>query len=301
MKSGFVFDIKRFSIHDGPGIRSTVFLKGCPLSCHWCHNPESQQSAPELILRPERCISCGTCIKACLNGAITQKDDTYLTNRSLCKVCGVCVDVCYADAREIVGKELAADKVLEEVLKDILFYKQSGGGVTFSGGEPLHQPEFLENLLQVSKKKGLHTTLDTCGYAPWDVILRMMPYLDLILYDIKILDDCLHKKYAGVSNKQILENLSSLVDYGTELVIRYPVLPGINDSDKQIRELGEYLKELNGISRVDLLPYHELSAGKYRRLDRQFKHDNWRTPSLLKMKRIQDQLAEFELEVSIRG
>ena len=301
MKPGIVFDIKRFSIHDGPGIRTTVFLKGCPLTCLWCHNPESQQSALELIFRPERCIHCGACFEACPEGAIYQRDGSYLTNRSLCKVCGICVDVCCAEAREIIGKELSTEEILKEVLKDKPFYDQSNGGLTFSGGEPLQQLEFLEELLRESKANNLHTALDTCGYAPWDDFLRILPYLDLVLYDVKIMDDQLHKKFTGVSNRQVLDNLTSLAEYGTDLNIRFPVLPGLNDTEDQIRKLGETLKELNGISKVDLLPYHELSSEKYRRLDRSFNHNKWRKPSRDEMIRIQSHLSEFELEVSIRG
>ena len=209
------------------------------------------------------------------------------------------MEICFSEAREIIGREMTADEVIEEVLKDQAFFDQSGGGVTFSGGEPLYQSDFLEDLLKISKKNKLHTTLDTCGYAHQDVLLRLMDNIDLVLYDVKIIDDRLHQQYTGVSNNQVKENISSLVMNDQNVIIRYPVLPGINDSEEQIRKLGEYLKGLKRNIRVDLLPYHELSGDKYRRLGRHFMPENWRTPSREKMQKIQGNLSEFGLEVSI--
>ncbi|MGB2963531.1 MAG: glycyl-radical enzyme activating protein [Anaerolineales bacterium] len=301
MATGIIFDFKRFSINDGPGIRTTVFLKGCPLSCAWCHNPESQQFSPELIIRPERCIGCGACLDVCPEGAISTSNNLYFTDRQLCKVCGACVEICFSEAREIIGREMTADEVIKEVLQDQAFFDQSGGGVTFSGGEPLYQPDFLEALLKISKKNKLHTTLDTCGYAHRDVFLRLLPDIDLVLYDVKIIDDRLHQQYTGVSNNQVKENLSSLVMNDQIVIIRYPVLPGINDSEEQIRKLGEYIKGLKRKIRVDLLPYHELSRDKYRRLGRHFIPENWRTPSGKEMQKIQGNLSEFGLEVTMRA
>ena len=298
MATGIIFDLKRFSIHDGPGIRTTVFLKGCPLSCAWCHNPESQQSSPELIIRPERCIGCGACLDVCPEGAISTSNNLYFTDRQLCKVCGACVEICFAEAREIIGREMTADEVIEEVLQDKAFFDQSGGGVTFSGGEPLYQPNFLEALLKLSKKNNLHTTLDTCGYAHQDIIKQLLPNIDLVLFDVKIIDNRLHQQYTGVSNNQVKENLSFLVMNDKNVIIRYPVLPGINDSEEKIRKLGEYIKGLNRKIQVDLLPYHELIGDKYSRLDRHFMTENWRTPTGEEMQKIQGNLSAFGLEVS---
>ena len=301
MITGYVFDIKRFSIHDGPGIRTTVFLKGCPLSCQWCHNPESQKSTPELIFHPHRCIQCGTCLPACPNNAISKKNNSYLTNRDLCRICGACVDVCYPDAREIVGRKLTPAEVVEEVLKDQVFYDQSNGGVTYSGGEPLHQLKFLKECLRKSKEKGLHTALDTSGYALWEDFLELLPYIDLVLYDVKIMDNQLHQKYTGVGIHLVQENLSSLVDSGKKVFVRYPVLLGVNDSGEQIHNLGTYLSELKGISRVDLLPYHAMSAEKYSRLGRQFHFESNHAPGKDELQKIEKQLSRFGLEVSIGG
>lgn len=301
MITGYIFDIKRFSIHDGPGIRTTVFLKGCPLSCQWCHNPESQKSTPELIFHSHRCIQCGSCLPACPNNAISLNNNSYLTNRALCKVCGACVDVCYPGAREIVGRILTPAEVVGEVLKDQVFYDQSNGGVTYSGGEPLHQLEFLKECLRKSKEKGLHTALDTSGYAPWDVFMQMLPYIDLVLYDVKILDSQMHKDFTGVDSQLIAENLSNLVDYGKEVFIRYPVLPGVNDSKEQIQDLGTYLSKFKRISQVDLLPYHTMSADKYNRLDRQFNFECDYSPNKDELQKIENQLTELGLKVSIGG
>jgi pyruvate formate lyase activating enzyme len=301
MTAGMIFDIKRFSIHDGPGIRTTVFLKGCPLTCGWCHNPESQRSIPELILRPGRCIACGACMDICQRNAITEKTGSYQTDRAACIACGECVEVCYAGAREILGRELHAKDVIEEVLRDQPFFDQSGGGVTFSGGEPLMQPEFLKELLKTSKDNGLHTALDTCGYASREDIDAILDLTDLILFDVKILDDKNHVRYTGASNTLVKKNLSYLSETGQNLIIRYPVLPGVNDSREQIRKLGEYLKNLPTVKRIDLLPYHELSGDKYLRLGLCFDSENWRIPSKEELGEIQYILMDFDLLVSIGG
>ena len=301
MTTGFVFDIKRFSIHDGPGIRTTVFLKGCPLSCLWCHNPESQAQTPELIFYPDRCIYCGACITACQNDAISNQEGNIITDRSLCKVGGDCVEVCFSGAREIVGKEMTATDVIFEVVKDRPFFDQSNGGVTFSGGEPFHQPDFLEECLRISKDERLHTVVDTCGYSSWEIISRMIDHIDLLLYDVKMIDNQQHQRNTGVDNKLIFDNLKALAKAGKEVHIRYPVIPGFNDSMDNIKILGGLIKDIKGIEHVDLLPYHKLSGDKYRRLDRSYKLDNIKTPLKSELKEIQDCLSSFGLEVVIEG
>jgi pyruvate formate lyase activating enzyme len=263
---GIVFDIKRFSIHDGPGIRSTIFLKGCPLSCWWCHNPEGQAQQPELILRPERCISCDACLDACDRGAIVLEHDVIVTDRELCTACGACVDVCYAEARELVGRRMAVDQVMDEIERDIAFYDHSSGGVTFSGGEPLAQPAFLRALLRASKARGLHTALDTCGFAPWEILDDVRGDVDLFLYDLKIMDGSRHRTFTGYSNECILENLQALSRRGHYIVLRVPIIPGINDDEENLRQIGAFAADLPSLERVDLLPYHRIGRDKYRRL-----------------------------------
>ncbi len=296
-----IFDIKRFSIHDGPGIRSTVFLKGCPLRCAWCHNPESQSPKPELIFRPDRCLACGECLEACPQEAIRFIDGRIIQDWDMCQAHGSCVQVCYPGAREIVGKEVSPQAVLDEVVRDRAYYEVSGGGVTFSGGEPLNQPDFLETCLRLCKEAGLHTALDTCGSADWEDLERQLPFLDLVLYDLKTLDDELHQKHTGSSNQGILDNFWSLVESGAEIWVRRPVIPEINDEPEEIERLGDFLSPLNGKIKIDLLPYHTLSADKYRRLGREEAENDWSTPSEELLERISSQLREKGLEVGLRG
>lgn len=294
-----IFDIKRFSIHDGPGIRSTVFLKGCPLSCSWCHNPESQSFKPELIFRPERCLACGECLDACPHEAIQFIDGRISQDRESCQIHGACVTACYPGAREMVGREVRPEEVLDELVLDRVYYESSGGGVTFSGGEPLAQPEFLEKTLRLCKEAGLSTAIDTCGAAPWQTLERQLPFLDLVLYDLKIMDDQLHQKYTGISNREILENFRRLTKSDITLAVRRPVIPGVNGSEEEITRLGEFMREMDGRIKIDLLPYHALSADKYRRLGRE--GTVWTVPSGGDLDRIQSQLEKLGFEVGLRG
>jgi pyruvate formate lyase activating enzyme len=298
--TGTIFDIKRFSIHDGPGIRSTVFFKGCPLSCRWCHNPESQSPKPELIFRPERCLNCGACAEVCQTGATTVNGSEIHYVKEECRVCGECVMVCYAGARELVGYEISPEEVVEELVRDQIFYEESGGGVTFSGGEPLYQAEFLEQTLKLCRENGLHTALDTCGSGSWEDLERQLPYLDMVLYDLKLLDDQLHKEFTGTSNRNILENFRRLTESKVEIRIRRPVIPGVNDSREEIQALAGFIHNTNGVKRIDLLPYHALSADKYARLDREEGAD-WSIPNEEDQERITKQLTEEGFEVSWGG
>jgi pyruvate formate lyase activating enzyme len=266
LMTGIVFDIKKFSIHDGPGIRTTVFLKGCPLSCWWCHNPEGQAERPELILRPERCIGCGVCLDICGQDAITCDNGRVVTDRARCTACGVCAEACYAAVREIVGREMSVTEVVDEIERDAAFYEESGGGVTFSGGEPLSQPDFLSELLRASKARGLSTALDTCGFGPWGALDRLREDVDLFLYDLKLMDDARHRALTGVSNKPILRNLERLSRCGHRIVIRVPIIPGLNDDGDNLREIGAFAVHLPSVEYVELLSYHRIGRDKYRRL-----------------------------------
>ena len=256
--TGLVFDIQRFSLHDGPGIRTTLFLKGCPLRCWWCHNPESQAAGLELIRWPQRCIGCGACLEACPAGAITPAGDV---DPARCTLCGACVDACHAQARQLVGRDMTVAQALAELERDRPFYDQSGGGVTISGGEPLAQPDFLLALLRACRQADLHTALDTCGHAPWPLLDAVRPYVGLFLYDLKLIDPGRHRQVTGVSNELILDNLRALAAHGHRLILRLPVIPGVNDDDDNIRRVAA----LAAIERVDLLPYHRTALDKYRR------------------------------------
>jgi pyruvate formate lyase activating enzyme len=261
--AGLVFNIMRFSLHDGPGIRTTVFLKGCPLRCRWCHNPESQSSEPEILYFGERCIRCGDCVLACPHGAL----DAQLHNSSeLCLRCGECVEACPSAARQLVGRWITVEEVLAEVLKDEVFYEESGGGITISGGEPLQQANFVEALLAACKARRLHTVLDTCGFASSDVLRRVSEHVDLFFYDLKLMNSEKHLSLTGVNNDLILQNLKMLAKDGNAIRVRVPILPGFNDDNENLDALSEYLSPL-GVREIDLLPYHELGNDKYRRMN----------------------------------
>jgi pyruvate formate lyase activating enzyme len=296
--TGIVFDIRRYAIHDGPGIRTTVFLKGCALSCAWCHNPEGQAVGHEAMLRPDRCIRCGACVDACGHGAIRWSDGGPTTDRSRCTACGDCTAVCYAEARERVGREMTADDVLAEVARDAQFYEESGGGVTLSGGEPLLQGAFAAALLRGAKARGFHTALDTCGFAPWEGFARLRGSVDLFLYDLKLMDDARHRRFTGVSNAPILENLRALSGHGHRIVLRVPVIPGINDDPGNLDALARFAAGLPHLAGVDLLPYHHIGTDKYARLDRAYPLPDTVAPSAGRLADIARRLAGHGLHVS---
>ena len=301
MTTGVVFDVKRFSIHDGPGIRTTVFLKGCPLTCSWCHNPESQTSGPELMLRPNRCIHCGACVDACSHGAITWRDGAPQTDVERCRLCGACVEICYAEARQMVGQAMTVAEVMGQIERDVAFYDESGGGVTFSGGEPLLQPDFLLALLAACRTRGIHTAVDTSGFASWEILDRVRHQTNLFLYDLKCVDDVQHHRTTGVSNALILSNLRALSRQGHEIVLRVPVVPGVNDDDATIDRIGTLAASLPALRRVDLLPYHPTGSEKYRRLGRTCRLGSVETPSEARMNEIAARLRKLRLSVKIGG
>ncbi|MEW6662504.1 MAG: glycyl-radical enzyme activating protein [Bacillota bacterium] len=266
--SGIVCNIQRYSIHDGPGIRTLVFLKGCPLKCIWCANPESQLARPEIVVTPKRCIGCGKCIVRCPEKAIISTPAGNTLDRNKCIACGFCVEECSAEGLQLMGQRLTVDEVVKEIEGDGIFYACSGGGVTLSGGEPFYQPEFTFSLLKAFKKQGLNTAVETCGHASFKLIEPCLPYLDLILYDIKHLDPDLHQKFTGVENALILSNARKLAAKGVKLVIRIPLVPGLNDSETNLIQTVEFAREI-GIGEVHLLPYHEFGRQKYLQLGRE--------------------------------
>ena len=299
--TGTIFDIRAFSLHDGPGIRTAVFFKGCPLRCAWSHNPESQRRQPELMLHPRRCIGCQTCVEACPQSAIRMLHGAPVTQREICQACGACVDVCYADSRQIAGRAYTVAEVMAVVERERLFAEASGGGVAFSGGEPLMQVKFLLALLQAAKQAGLHTAVDTCGYAPWRAFERILPFTDVFLYDLKLMDSESHRRYTGVSNERILDNLRRLSRMGRPLILRVPLIPGVNDSQQELQALGAFAAGLPSLQRIDLLPYHNSAESKYHGLGRDYPLPEISTPSEQHMQASAGLLQEAGLNVQIGG
>lgn len=260
--NGTIFDIKRFAIHDGPGIRTTVFLKGCLLRCLWCHNPESQKIEHEILFIPDKCIGCGWCFKNCPKHAHKMEDGKHVLHREECIRCGVCAEKCYAGAIEVIGREATVGQVIEEVLMDKPFYDNSGGGMTVSGGEPMFQPEFTAALLSEAKKHGLHTCLDTCGFAAWKYYAAVMDNVDLFLFDLKETDPEKHQETTGVLLEPILETLKRLDDAGKQIYLRCPLIPGFNDRDEHIKKIAEIAISLKNLLEIDLISYHPLGQAK---------------------------------------
>lgn len=269
---GQVFNIQRYSTHDGPGIRTTVFLKGCPLSCFWCQNPESQNSQPELLVREEKCTLCGRCIEVCPTGANKMVDGNLLVDRDLCTACGNCVIPCIPQGREIEGSAMTVDEVMKEVKKDIRLYINSGGGMTLSGGDCEAQPDFSEALLMASHEEGIDTAVEITGAFPWKIVKRITDNADFIYYDLKHMDDAKHKEGTGVSNKHVLENAKILAKEGKNIHFRTPLIPGYNDSKDHIKAVVNFIRDelhLNPAERLELLAYNELGENKYGRLGRE--------------------------------
>lgn len=266
---GTVFDIQRFSIHDGPGIRTTVFMKGCPLKCLWCSNPESQDFFPNLIVRNINCRGCGECVEACPDGAIIiTKEKERKIDWEKCNQCVRCVDACIYDSLKICGRDMQVEEVFDEVMKDNLFYKNSGGGITVSGGEALSQSEFVTELLEMSKGEGLHTALDTTGYCPWEKMEKVLRFVDLVLFDIKHLDSLEHQRTTGVKNELILENLEKAARL-KRTWLRMPLIRGFNDSEAYIEKIASLGKRI-GAGKISLLPYHEGGKSKCEQLGRPY-------------------------------
>jgi pyruvate formate lyase activating enzyme len=267
--TGYVFRIERCSTHDGPGIRTTVFLKGCPLRCTWCHSPESQAAQPELLFREERCIRCFECVDGCQLGAISEVEGKPVADPAVCRWCGDCADGCPTGARTQAGSVMTESGVIDQITRDTVFFDQSGGGVTFSGGEPLMQPDFLVALLDRCRALRIHTAIDTCGAASLQTLSRVADLADLFLFDLKHLDEASHRRVTGSSNIQILDNLTALAARGAKVIVRLPLIPGINDDVDHIGRLGRFVKSI-GLSQIDVLPYHRAGTGKYPAMGRDY-------------------------------
>ncbi len=298
--TGLIFDIKRFAIHDGPGVRTTVFLKGCPLSCLACHNPEGQSSEPDVFVRADRCNRCGDCMVVCGTDAISVADGLWLS-RDRCDLCGSCVDVCLPGALQIAGRRVTVRDVVNELERDIVFYDESGGGATFSGGEPLFQPEFLVELLKACRERGISTCVDTSGHAPQSVFAAIRPLVDLFLYDLKLLDARAHQEFTGLSNGVIVENLGWLAANGGDVVVRLPLLPGVNDDSANTDALGRLLAGLPRRYPVDILPYHNIGSEKYSRLGRTYRLQHTKPPADSVVEAVAHKLLSYGLNITIKG
>ena len=295
--SGTVFNIQHYSIHDGPGIRTNVFFKGCPLRCLWCSNPESQQPIPQLMFRADHCTGCGACISVCPVLAISFRDLIVQNDRTICTGCGACVEVCPNGAREIVGTSTTAGAVFDEVAQDTLFYAEDGG-ITLTGGETLAQPAFASAILQLCRQAKIHTAIETCGFADWNVLADVLQYTDLVLYDLKEMDPIRHKEYTGVDNERILENLKMANNrMDCEIWVRVPIIPGYNEDKENLLATARFVKDnLQKCTQIHLLPFHRLGEGKYEQLEKEpngFRSD---VPDDAYMETLRDYVRSFGID-----
>ncbi|MGM0216597.1 glycyl-radical enzyme activating protein [Enterococcus sp. AZ109] len=299
-KTGMIFDIQRFSVHDGPGIRTIVFFKGCPLRCQWCCNPESQVFSKQLMLIQKNCISCGMCAPVCPQGAISYTPEVTI-DRSKCINCGKCTDVCFSEALTMTGKEMTVNDLIVELRKDEVHYRKSNGGITLSGGEALAQPEMATALLAAGKEQGWHTAIETTGYARKEVLEKILPYTDLVLLDIKHLNSVKHQKYIGQPNDLILKAAQVIAEFpGVELVVRIPVIPDFNDSPEDIAAIALIAKHLKA-TKINLLPYHPYGSNKYGHLDMTYLAADIDTPSTNRMTILQELVEGIGVPCKIGG
>jgi pyruvate formate lyase activating enzyme len=301
---GTILNIERFAIHDGPGIRTVVFLKGCPLKCLWCSTVNGQLMSPEMEYYVEKCVGCKRCVEVCPVHAISvASTDEILTDRRLCDNCGKCVEVCPSGARVMAGEVVTVDEVIGKIERDTLFYSNSGGGVTLSGGEPTMQPEFSLKILKECKALGIHTAMETCGYTQWDILESLLKYLDLIYMDIKHISTEEHKRLTTKGNELILENARRIAgDYpDLPFIIRLPLIPGYNDSDENIASTAQFISQLNGKHKLELLPYHRLGIPKYQALSREYPLPEVSPPSDDHMHRLEEMVNSYGVEVQIGG
>lgn len=297
-----VFNIQRCSIHDGPGIRTTVFIKGCPLRCDWCHNPESLDSAPEVAITEIKCVSCGACIEACPESDGDRPARGWDWDNGSCHRCGACAEVCPGEARELIGEPRAVAELVAEVERDRPFFDASGGGVTFSGGEPLCHPTFLAACLEACREVGLHTAVDTSGFASERVVRDIAERADVLLYDLKHMDTDAHQRHTGVGNELILDNLRVLSESSeTEIWIRVPLIPGFNDSDENLENVAEFVGSLPRRHPVFLLPFHAIGVDKWRRLGKEPPATAFRTPGDDELAAVAARLEKCGLDVCIGG
>ncbi len=298
---GTVFDIRRYAIHDGPGIRTAVFFKGCPLRCQWCHNPESWKAEPELGFRRSRCVKCRHCMEICDHGAISFSESGPVLDPDSCTLCGRCVAECPTGAWEIIGRKASVGQVMAELRKDVIFYDQSGGGATFSGGEPLMQADFLIALLKACREEGIRTAVDTTCYAPPQVLRAVAEVTDLFLCDIKHMNSELHEQYTGIPNERVLENIRMLAEAGKRIFIRVPIIPGFNSDRANIEQTAQFVQSLKTVRRVDILPYNRGGLEKAVRLNGRIDLMEAQAPDDGTMTEIADTLRSYGFEVKVGG
>ena len=295
--TGIVTDIQHFSIHDGPGIRTTVFVKGCNLRCFWCHNPETLSATPELQYHPDRCIACGACVEACPVAAHAMIDGRHAFDRSRCTACGACSEVCYARALVMAGEVKRAADVVDVVLRDRVFYETSGGGVTISGGEPLLQPDFTRAILAGCRAEGVHTAVETAANVAWARFETILPVTDLVMMDVKTMDRDAHRRATGVSNERILANARRLADHGVPLIVRTPVVPGVNDDDESVRAVAAFVADLPGRVEYELLRFHMMAESKYAALGAECRASGIAPPTSERMEQLAAVAASVGIEV----
>jgi pyruvate formate lyase activating enzyme len=297
---GIVFDIQRYSLHDGPGLRTNVFLKGCGLSCRWCSNPEAKNPRPEIAFFHNTCFLCGDCVPVCTESAILLEDGHITWDRLKCNQCGMCAEVCLSHAFSMIGGEMPAGAVVAEALRDTAFYS-GHGGMTLTGGEPTMQPEFAEAVLRLAKTEGLHTAIETCGAVRWDNINRLLPHLDLVLFDVKHVDPEVHRKFTGTSNAVILENLRQTAGTGANLVVRVPLIPGFNADRDSLAGIAEFVQTLQAVREIHVLAYHTLGRAKYRALGLPYELGQHPAMKLEEAEQLAEIFREYGFEVLVGG
>jgi pyruvate formate lyase activating enzyme len=304
--TGLIFDIERFAIHNGPGIRTLVFFKGCNVMCNWCHNPESYHHQSEVVRITEKCIGCGTCVQNCKGNCLSAnwspgKAPVIERDKCLMPDCGYCATVCYSDAISVSGRYLTVAEVMEEVERDREFYGRTGGGVTFSGGEPMAQPVFLEALARESINRGLDTALETCGGAPWTIFQSVLKLINTVIYDLKHMDSDKHREYTGIPNSMILDNLRLIDSLGIPIRVRMPLIPGFNDSDDHLQATAAFVSSLNNLQSLDIYPYHRMCEPKWTHLGIRNEHHGMPPHPMEEVKRLAQVARDFGIAVSVGG
>lgn len=298
--TGVVFSIERYALQDGPGIRTLVFLKGCPLNCRWCANPESQTYAPEILYFRNKCASCGRCIDICPQDAIIV-DEVFglVTNPDRCTLCGICVDSCYYGARELCGEDMEVSDLMNIIERDKMFYDATKGGVTISGGEPLLQTSFVREITRECKELGIHTAIETTLFAEKDTVKRALEYIDLVFVDIKHFNTLKHEEFTGVRNERILDNIEMIDNLGKQFIIRVPFIPGFNDDTETQQQIYQWASRLRNLKWIEILPYHRLGMAKYHGLGRNYSMEDLHPVSKQSLAYLKDLGAQFGVEVRI--